>query len=347
MSEQISPAKEPWLAVNLSRFLPGLGQVYAGDKTKGIIFITLWISGLIAAGFVLFYWSSSSLTAIAVIFLSFYLIHIYIWNLFDAHKCARKANSNQDDFESERKANKDPWLAVFCSQIFPGAGYLYLKKWLFAVLVIALGIILASFNHWFFSLLLYIFAFLVSYHVYKIAPVRRETSDKFIIIICSLSVLTPILISTPRNLIESRFIPASSMAPTLEMEDRILVNKVIYNFQEPQRGDVIIFSPTENLREKDFSADFVKRIIALPGETVAVENNQVLINDQPLEENYILEPPQYDFDPVAVPPNSYFVLGDNRNDSFDSIHWGFVPRENIIGKAYQIVLPPEWAGRIE
>ena len=84
-------------------------------------------------------------------------------------------------------------------------------------------------------------------------------------------------------------------------------------------------------------------MIGLPGETVEVKRGQVYINGQPLQEDYIAEAPQYQWGPVKIPARHYVVLGDNRNNSYDSHYWGFVPRELIIGKAISIYWPPERA----
>jgi signal peptidase I len=156
-------------------------------------------------------------------------------------------------------------------------------------------------------------------------------------------------------------IPSGSMKPTLLVGDFILVNKLVYRFSEPQRGDIVVFK-----YPIDPNIDFIKRIVALPGEEVEVRNNQVFINGKPLslievgreEENGVRKViyeevlpegikhkvqfyedfpfSKRDFGPVVVPPNHYFVMGDNRDNSEDSRYWGFLPRENIVGKAFVI-----------
>ena len=132
---------------------------------------------------------------------------------------------------------------------------------------------------------------------------------------------------------EARYIPSESMLPTLEINDRLIVDKLGYRFKEPRRGDVVVFKPTAKLEELNFKDAFIKRVIGLPGDKVEVKERVVYVNDQPLEEQYIEEQPNYEYGPVIVPENEYLVLGDNRNNSYDSHYWGFVPRENIIGQA--------------
>jgi signal peptidase I len=132
---------------------------------------------------------------------------------------------------------------------------------------------------------------------------------------------------------EARYIPSESMLPTLEINDRLIVDKLGYRFKEPRRGDVVVFKPTAKLEELNFKDAFIKRVIGLPGDKVEVKGRVVYVNDRPLEEQYIEEQPNYEYGPVVVPENEYLVLGDNRNNSYDSHYWGFVPRENIIGQA--------------
>lgn len=134
---------------------------------------------------------------------------------------------------------------------------------------------------------------------------------------------------------EPRFIPSDSMEPTLRIGDRLLIEKISYHFHPPQPGDVIVFRSPPQLRDYGYTNKqaFIKRVIATPGDTVVVIDSQVLVNGAPLEESYILAPPGYDLIPVTVPPNTVFVLGDNRNNSNDSHVWGFLPQSNIIGLA--------------
>jgi signal peptidase I len=132
---------------------------------------------------------------------------------------------------------------------------------------------------------------------------------------------------------EARYIPSGSMLPTLQINDRLIIDKVSYHFVEPNRGDIVVFSPTEALRARNFKDAFIKRIIGLPGDTVEVAEGKVYVNGEALSENYLQDYPNYQWGPEVVPQGQYLVLGDNRNNSFDSHLWGFVPRENIIGRA--------------
>ena len=133
---------------------------------------------------------------------------------------------------------------------------------------------------------------------------------------------------------EARYIPSSSMEPTLEINDRLIIEKVSYLFQDPERGDVVVFSPTKPLREQNFKDAFIKRVIDIPGDRVEIQDGQVYVNGKVIQEKYIAQPPDYDFGPATVPADSYLVLGDNRNNSYDSHYWGYVPRQNLIGKAF-------------
>ncbi len=140
--------------------------------------------------------------------------------------------------------------------------------------------------------------------------------------------------------IASYFIPSQSMEPTLLIRDRLLANRFSYKFHlaKPSRGDIVIFRYPGDERQ-----DFIKRVIGLPGDRVRIEDGVVYVNGEPLEEPYIAEKPAYDMPEEIVPDGSYFVLGDNRNRSADSHIWGFVPEENLVGKALVIYWPP---GRI-
>jgi signal peptidase I len=153
-------------------------------------------------------------------------------------------------------------------------------------------------------------------------------------------------------------IPSSSMEPTLHcarpaqscearFSDRVLANRFIYHFREPERGDIVVFeTPPEAQAKCGAGGTFVKRIIGLPGEKVQLrqvgEHSFVYIDGKRLDEPYI-EPDRRDLRPnetYRVPPGHYFVMGDNRAQSCDSREWGSVPRENLIGKVFMTYWPP-------
>lgn len=172
----------------------------------------------------------------------------------------------------------------------------------------------------------------------------EKTKENLVIlaIALGLSLLIRTLIAEPR------FIPSDSMFPTLEIGDRLVIEKVSYYFRPPQFGDIIVFNPPSQLQKIGYAADqaFIKRVIGQPGQVVAVKNGQVYVDHQPLFERYIAEEPNYQLLPVKVPENSYFVMGDNRNDSNDSHVWGFLPKENIIGRAVFRFWPIERFGGV-
>ncbi|MEM9007623.1 MAG: signal peptidase I [Cyanobacteria bacterium P01_F01_bin.86] len=144
---------------------------------------------------------------------------------------------------------------------------------------------------------------------------------------------------------EARYIPSGSMEPTLEINDRLVVEKVSYHFNPPERSDIVVFWPPDDLFQEGERRDaFIKRVVGLPGDTVEIADGTVFVNGESLIEDYIKEPPVSDWGPETVPEGSYLVLGDNRNSSFDSRSWGFVSQEDIIGKAVVRFWPPGRVG---
>jgi len=124
-------------------------------------------------------------------------------------------------------------------------------------------------------------------------------------------------------------VEGQSMAPTLEDQDRLIVNKLVYRIGEPRRGDIaMLYYPINP------DKSFVKRVIAEEGDQVRIVDGRVYVNDVPLSDDYV--PTEYrshdDWGPQVIPEGYYFVMGDHRNNSSDSRHWGMVPKKYIIGK---------------
>jgi signal peptidase I len=169
-------------------------------------------------------------------------------------------------------------------------------------------------------------------------------------------------------LIQAFFIPSESMLPTLEVGDRVLVNKLAHDFREPQRGEVIVFSqedgfpgvePSSNPLVRVVQAlgsglgfvqsgekDFIKRIIGMPGEEIEMREGVVYADGNPLYETtqdnggYLTRPDLMDFGPVQIPEDEYFLMGDNRPNSSDSRSMlGTIPREDVVGRAFAVVWP--------
>ena len=145
---------------------------------------------------------------------------------------------------------------------------------------------------------------------------------------------------------EPRYIPSDSMVPTLQTGDRLVVEKISYRFRPPTSGEIIVFNPPLALESQGYTKNqaFIKRIIGIAGQAIAVDNGQVYVDNQPLTEKYIAEPATYHWGPNSVPSNQLFVMGDNRNYSNDSHIWGFLPTENIIGRATFRFWPPNRIG---
>lgn len=146
---------------------------------------------------------------------------------------------------------------------------------------------------------------------------------------------------------EPRYIPSESMVPTLEIQDRLLIEKISTSFQKPERGDILVFTAPDHNPPPHGLGDYlaswqgygkytplIKRVVGLPGETLEIYNNQVWINGQPLDESaYLISSPDYTFGPIKIPEGNLFMMGDNRNNSADSHIWGPLPIQNIRGKA--------------
>ena len=137
-------------------------------------------------------------------------------------------------------------------------------------------------------------------------------------------------------IVELYVVDGPSMRPTLESEERLVVNKFIYRFRPPEKGEVLVFQ-----YPRDPSRDFIKRVIATPGDTIEIREGRVLVNDQLLTEDYILEKTRSEYPKSTVPEGRGFVMGGNRNNSEDSrfADVGFVPYDLIKGKAMIVFWP--------
>lgn len=149
-------------------------------------------------------------------------------------------------------------------------------------------------------------------------------------------------------LMQPHQVRGSSMFPNFKDGEYLLTDKISFRLSNPKRGNVIVFEAPPNRRE-----DFIKRIIALPGEKVSIKEGKVLVNNKQLEETYL--PSSFSTQPgtyleedktIELKNNEYFVLGDNRNFSSDSRMWGPIKRDDIIGRAFFVYWPPQQIGII-
>lgn len=155
------------------------------------------------------------------------------------------------------------------------------------------------------------------------------------------------------------FIPSESMVPSLEVGDRVLVSRLSYRLHEPRRGDIVVFtSPFENGKDdralperilhgilesvglrQPSTEDFIKRVVALPGEIVEGRDGRILVNGRGLEEPYVAEARSQDFAPQRVPKEKLWVMGDNRNRSSDSVVFGPIDEDKVVGRAILRIWP--------
>lgn len=163
-----------------------------------------------------------------------------------------------------------------------------------------------------------------------------------------------------RSIGQNFIVDGGSMEPTFHNGEMLIVNKLVYRsfdlswvpgidgtgewrpFGQPEPGDVVVFRFPQDPRR-----DFIKRVIAVPGQTVEVRGGTVFVDGQPRSEPYLDRPPAYEYGPVTVPEGQYFVLGDNRNNSFDSHSWGMLGESFMIGRAEVRYWPLDRAGRID
>jgi signal peptidase I len=141
--------------------------------------------------------------------------------------------------------------------------------------------------------------------------------------------------------VEAFWIPSASMVPTLKYGDRVLVNKFIYRFTEPQRGDIIVFKSVEGDGQ-----DLIKRVVGVPGDEIAVRGGKLFVNGEPQNEPYVNKkyPDRSFYAPTTVPKDHVFAMGDNRANSQDSRVFGPVPEQNIEGEAFLRFWPPDRIG---
>lgn len=153
-------------------------------------------------------------------------------------------------------------------------------------------------------------------------------------------------------IVEPRYIPSLSMYPSFDINDQLAVEKVSKWLHPPNRRDIVVFDPPplfwELTGRKPDGEAVIKRVVGVAGDTVEVRNGKLFLNGREMDEPYTNELAEYELTPpLTVPAGSVFVLGDNRNHSFDSHYWGFLPTENIIGKATVRYWPPNKIGAVD
>ena len=332
-----------WLAVNYSLVFPGLGQLYSAYWLKGSIMVLAAITLMGYSTWSIF--GANGHTIRGFWSIGLFLV-LYSFGILDAYRGTQPGYAKRI---SVPKGKADPWYAVFLSQLLPGLGHLYLQQAATGGIFLVAGVTtawLANSVPQLVAIPPVIWAF-SCYHVYATFPHRSSRKlSAIMLLVLGLFIMRLSLGSIPgwvRQAVEQCIVPSESMVPTLQVGDHLFVRRdATYR---PETGDIVVFEPSEAALPEDPQNTedllYVKRLIGLPGQQVTVADGQVFIDDRPLQEPYLQAPAAYEWGPETVPPNSYFVLGDNRNNSRDSHIWGYVPEANLLGKAYKIYWPPE------
>ena len=175
-----------------------------------------------------------------------------------------------------------------------------------------------------------------SFFMNSISEEKKSMGDEIKEWVTSITIAVVAALLIRYFIVELYVVDGPSMRPTLQHEERLVVNKFIYHMRAPEKGEVIIFR-----YPRDPSRDFIKRVIATAGDTIEIKDGHVYVNDQLLREDYILEKTRTEYPKVTIPEGTIFVMGDNRNNSEDSRFpdVGFVPLDLVKGKAVLIFWP--------
>lgn len=256
---------------------------------------------------------------------------------------------------------RKPWLSVLLTIFSLGLGHLYIgkaKKGIMLFLIFQILIILGFFSFFYAPIGPIIFLSLgllfVIFCIFDAVKLSKKLKLSYVVkrynkwyvyllyFVVASFVVQPIVQATlKRNIAQAYKIPSGGMKPTLQIGDHIISDKLIYKYSDPKKGDIVIFPYPE-----DPSKDFIKRVIAVGGETIESVNKQIFINGKILKEPFVIHSDSYifpkgvqprdNFGPFKVPDDSLFVMGDNRDQSFDSRFWGFVKKSSVRGKAISI-----------
>ena len=245
---------------------------------------------------------------------------------------------------------RKPILALLLSLVTPGLGQIYngqFKKGIIYLIGFLLAYILFSFLLFKFYGMIFYLIIMLGFFVFilidalrganKLKAIQLKPFNKWyvylIIFLLSSVVIRPLLgLTIKSNIARAYKIPSSGMDPTILVGDHLIADMKIYKSEKPKRGDIIIFK-----FPKDPSKDFIKRVIGTEGEKVTIIHNKIYINEKLIDDPWghftIPRSSIEDYGPVKVPEGSFFVMGDNRDNSQDSRFWGFVDIKKVKGKA--------------
>ncbi|OGF44916.1 MAG: signal peptidase I [Candidatus Firestonebacteria bacterium RIFOXYC2_FULL_39_67] len=348
----VETKKDPWLGVIFSYILPGLGYIYAGAKAKGLVIMSVWLSLILLSAYGVF---SEGPASVYVMYMAIPALVLFCYyQLKTVHSYIRKKNPR------DYAIKKDEFLAACLSLFIPGLGQLYLKKVIEGVSCILLAFVIVALKidaylEKLLFLLLYIFSIL---HAYKAA---RELNGKtswtlkvnknlFVLVIALflLSEILPWRTIIKKHLIQTFTLSAGSMESTLLVGDQLFVSKYAYKISKVERFDIIVFkAPIEK------KPVYIKRCVGLPGDKVEIRKKRLFINGieqtepyaKHIDTNVIKERDDYFL--LVIPQGKYFVLGDNRDSSYDSRHFGLIDKKDIVGKPIKIWLPLNRIGPVK